>query len=163
MATIYQFIAKDMAGNMVEFSQFFGKVLLIVNTASFCGFTPQLEQLQQLHETYKDKGLVVIAFPCNQFGSQDPHDIDTIGKFCQEEYGVDFLIMDKVKVNGDEAHPLFTWLKDRAGGVLGSAIKWNFTKFLVSRDGYVVRRYAPITKPEKIAGDIEKALAQSLA
>ncbi len=163
MATIYQFIAKDIAGNMVEFSQFFGKVLLIVNTASFCAFTPQLEELQALHEAYKDKGLTIIAFPCNQFGGQDPHDTQEIAKFCQEEYGVDFLIMDKINVNGSQAHPIYDWLKAKSGGFFGDAIKWNFTKFLIGRDGYVIKRYAPITRPEKLIGDIEKALSQSLA
>ncbi len=159
MSTIYDFTANDLAGNPVSFSDFKDKVLLIVNTASKCGFTPQFEGLEQLHEQYKDQGLVVIGFPCNQFGAQDPGSNDEIGAFCQKNYGVNFLMMEKIDVNGKAAHPIFTWLKKQEGGLLTDAIKWNFTKFLVGRDGKVLERYAPTTKPEAITKDIVAALS----
>lgn len=162
MTSIYDFTTQDLAGNTVNFADFQGKVLLIVNTASKCGFTPQLAGLQDLHQKYHNNGLVVIGFPCNQFGGQEPLDSEQIGEFCQLNYGVDFLMMNKVDVNGDKAHPLFTWLKQEQGGILTDAIKWNFTKFLVGRDGKVLDRYAPTTKPEDLAKDIEKALTSSL-
>ena len=133
--------------------------MLIVNTASKCGFTPQFEGLEKLHQQYKDQGLVVIGFPCNQFGSQDPGSNDEIGAFCQKNYGVDFLMMEKIDVNGNNEHPLYTWLKKQEGGFLTDGIKWNFTKFLVNRQGEVVERYAPTTKPESIESDIVKLLA----
>ena len=132
---------------------------LIVNTASKCGFTPQFEGLEKLHQQYKNQGLVVIGFPCNQFGSQDPGSNDEIGAFCQKNYGVDFLMMEKIDVNGNNEHPLYTWLKKQEGGFLTDGIKWNFTKFLVNRQGEVVERYAPTTKPESIESDIVKLLA----
>ena len=158
---IYAFEALDIQGRSVPLAQFKGKALLIVNTASACGFTPQFAGLEQLHKTYADRGLVVLGFPCNQFGSQDPGSNDEIASFCQLNYGVSFPMMAKVKVNGPEAAPLYQWLTAEAPGILGSkAIKWNFTKFLVGRDGKVLRRYAPQDAPAKLAADIEKALAQ---
>ena len=141
MTTIYEFNAKDLNGNEVDFAQFKDKVLLIVNTASKCGFTPQFEGLEKLYQSYKDQGLVVIGFPCNQFGSQDPGSNEEIGEFCQKNYGVSFLMMQKIEVNGDNEHPLYTWLKKQEGGFLTDGIKWNFTKFLVNRQGEVVDRY----------------------
>lgn len=159
MTTIYDFNAKDLSGNEVDFAQFKDKVLLIVNTASKCGFTPQFEGLEELHQSYKDQGLVVIGFPCNQFGSQDPGSNEEIGAFCQQNYGVSFLMMEKVDVNGDNEHPLYTWLKKQEGGFLTDGIKWNFTKFLINRQGEVVDRYAPTTKPKAIESEIVKLLA----
>ncbi|WP_230656600.1 glutathione peroxidase [Psychrobacter sp. I-STPA10] len=160
MSSIYDFNAKDITGQTVNFADYQGKVLLIVNTASKCGLTPQFEGLEALYQQYKDEGLVVIGFPCNQFANQDPEDAQAIGAFCQKNYGVSFPMMDKIEVNGDEAHPIFVWLKQQKGGVLLDAIKWNFTKFLIGRDGQVIARYAPTTKPETIAEDIKKALAK---
>ncbi|HJH08410.1 MAG TPA: glutathione peroxidase [Psychrobacter pasteurii] len=158
MTTIYEFNAKDLNGNEVDFAQFKDKVLLIVNTASKCGFTPQFEGLEKLYQSYKDQGLVVIGFPCNQFGSQDPGSNEEIGEFCQKNYGVSFLMMQKIEVNGDNEHPLYTWLKKQEGGFLTDGIKWNFTKFLVNRQGEVVDRYAPTTKPGAIESEIVKLL-----
>ena len=134
-------------------------MLLIVNTASKCGFTPQFEGLEELHQSYKDQGLVVIGFPCNQFGSQDPGSNEEIGAFCQKNYGVSFLMMEKVDVNGENEHPLYTWLKKQEGGFLTDGIKWNFTKFLINRQGEVVDRYAPTTKPKALESEIVKLLA----
>lgn len=159
MTTIYDFNAKDLNGNEVDFGQFKDKVLLIVNTASKCGFTPQFEGLEELHQSYNDQGLVVIGFPCNQFGSQDPGSNEEIGAFCQKNYGVSFLMMEKIDVNGDNEHPLYTWLKKQEGGFLTDGIKWNFTKFLVNRQGEVVDRYAPTTKPKALESEIVKLLA----
>ncbi|MFV0681022.1 glutathione peroxidase [Ottowia sp.] len=137
-------------------------VVLVVNTASACGFTPQLAGLQELHTRYAERGLVVLGFPCNQFGRQEPGDAAEISTFCQRNYGVDFQMMAKIEVNGPNALPLFDWLKQQAPGLLGStAIKWNFTKFLVGRGGQVVRRYAPNTPPKALIADIEAALAVS--
>lgn len=162
MSVIYDFTAQDLLGNTIDFADFTGKVLLIVNTASECGFTPQFAGLQALHEQYHDQGLVVIGFPCNQFGKQEPNDGAAIGEFCQRNYGVEFLMMQKIDVNGEHAHPIYTWLKSEQGGLLTDDIKWNFTKFLIGRDGKVIDRYAPMTKPENLAADIETALAKSL-
>ncbi len=159
MSTIYDFTAERMDGDTQAFSDYKGDVLLIVNTASKCGFTPQFEGLEALHKQYESQGLVVIGFPCNQFGSQDPGSNDEIGAFCQKNYGVSFPMMAKIDVNGAKAHPIFTWLKEQKGGLLTDGIKWNFTKFLISSDGQVMARYAPTTKPEAIKADIEKALA----
>ncbi len=160
MSTVYDFHAHTIDGRDVALSDFKGQVLLIVNTASACGFTPQFEGLETLHQTLGPKGLAVLGFPCNQFGSQDPGSNHEIGAFCQKNYGVSFPMMAKVNVNGQDAHPLFQWLKNQAPGLLGSeGIKWNFTKFLVSRDGLVIKRYAPLDKPSAIAADIEAALA----
>jgi glutathione peroxidase len=153
------FTAKTITGEEQAFQSYDGKVALVVNTASACGFTPQFEGLEELHRKYADQGLAVLGFPCNQFASQDPGSNEEIGAFCQKNYGVTFEMFEKVDVNGDGAHPLFQWLRSEKGGVLGDAIKWNFTKFLVGRDGQVIKRYGSTTKPEKIAGDIEKALA----
>lgn len=160
MSTIYDFTAESMDGTSQAFSDYKDKVLLIVNTASKCGFTPQFEGLEELYQQYKEQGLVVIGFPCNQFGSQDPGTNDEIGAFCQKNYGVSFPMMAKVDVNGADAHPIFTWLKDQKGGLLTDGIKWNFTKFLIDSSGQVIDRYAPTTKPEAIKADIEQALAK---
>ena len=158
--SVYDFEALGIDGQAVHLSQYKGQVMLIVNTASACGFTPQFTGLEKLHQQYGDKGLAVIGFPCNQFASQDPGDDVQIANFCQKNYGVSFQMMSKIKVNGDSAHPLYQWLTAEAPGILGSkAIKWNFTKFLVGKDGRVVKRYAPQDAPEKIAKDIEAALA----
>ncbi len=160
MSTIYDFEALSIDGQNVALSQHRGQVMLIVNTASACGFTPQFAGLEKLHQQYGLQGLAVIGFPCNQFGGQDPGDDAQIASFCQKNYGVSFQMMSKVKVNGDGAHPLYQWLTAEAPGLLGSkAIKWNFTKFLVGRDGRVIKRYAPQDAPAKIAQDIEAALA----
>lgn len=159
MPSIYDFEALSIDGKPVALEQFRGKALLIVNTASACGFTPQFGGLEKLHQTYGERGLVVLGFPCNQFGSQDPGSNEEIGAFCQKNYGVSFPMMSKIDVNGSGAHPLYQWLTAEAPGLLGSkAIKWNFTKFLVGKDGRVVKRYAPQDAPEKLASDIEAAL-----
>lgn len=158
MAKIYNFKALTSKGAELDFSQFEGKVLLIVNTASKCGFTPQFAGLEELNQKYRDKGLVVIGFPCNQFAHQDPGTDEEISGFCQLNYGVTFQIMKKVDVNGKDAHPIFNYLKKETGGLFGSAIKWNFTKFLVSRDGNTIKRFAPTTAPKDIAKDIEELL-----
>ena len=160
MPSIYDFEALAINGQPVNLSAFKGQVLLIVNTASACGFTPQFAGLEQLHQSYAAQGLAVLGFPCNQFGSQDPGSNEEIGAFCQRNYGVSFQMMEKIKVNGDGAHPLYQWLTAEAPGILGSkAIKWNFTKFLIGKDGRVLQRYAPQDAPKKIAKDIEAALA----
>ena len=160
MTTVYDFEAQSINGKPVALKQFKGKVLLIVNTASACGFTPQFGGLEKLHESYADQGLVVLGFPSNQFGAQDPGSNDEIASFCQLNYGVSFPMMAKIDVNGAQAAPLYQWLSQEAPGLLGSkAIKWNFTKFLVGKDGRVIRRYAPQDAPKKLAGDIEAALA----
>ena len=157
--TIYDYSARTLEGRETSLSEFKDKVLLIVNTASKCGFTPQYEGLQKLYSHFADRGLVVLGFPCNQFGHQEPGGAEAIGAFCEKNYGVSFPMFAKIDVNGDNAHPLYTFLKAQAPGLLGSkAIKWNFTKFLVGRDGKVVRRYAPRDTPEKIAADIEALL-----
>ena len=158
MNTIYDFNAERMDGTSQDFADYEGQVLLVVNTASKCGFTPQFEGLEMLNKEYQAQGLTVIGFPCNQFGSQDPGSNDEIGAFCQKNYGVSFPMMAKTDVNGADAHPIYHWLKDQKGGVLTDGIKWNFTKFLIGRDGQVIDRYAPTTKPEAIKADIEKAL-----
>ena len=158
--SIYDFDALGIDGQVVPLNQSQGQVMLIVNTASACGFTPQFTGLEKLHQQYGDKGLAVLGFPCNQFASQDAGDAAQIANFCQKNYGVSFQMMSKVKVNGDGAHPLYQWLTAEAPGILGSkAIKWNFTKFLVGKDGRVIKRYAPQDAPEKITKDIEAALA----
>jgi len=157
--TLSDFTATTITGEDQPLEAYAGKVALVVNTASKCGFTPQFEGLENLHDEYAEKGLVVLGFPCNQFGNQDPGENDEIGAFCEKNYGVSFPMFEKVDVNGDDAHPLYQWLREEQGGVLGDKIKWNFTKFLVGRDGTVLRRYGSTTKPESIASDIEKALA----
>ena len=160
MASIYDFEAQQIGGQSVPLAQFRGKPMLIVNTASACGFTPQFAGLEQLHKRYADRGLVVLGFPCNQFGAQDPGRNDEIGAFCTKNYGVSFPMMAKIDVNGAEAHPLYKWLTAEAPGLLGTkGIKWNFTKFLVGKDGAVIKRYAPTDTPASLAKDIEAALA----
>ena len=160
MTTAYDFEAVSIDGHPVHLKDLQGKALLIVNTASACGFTPQFAGLEELHQRYHAQGLVVLGFPCNQFGAQDKGSNAEIGAFCQKNYGVSFSMMEKIEVNGGQAHPLYQWLTQEAPGILGSkAIKWNFTKFLVGRDGRVIKRYASMDKPEKMAQDIEAALA----
>ena len=160
MTTIYDFEALQINGKPIALKKFTGKAMLIVNTASACGFTPQFAGLEELHQTYGGKGLVVLGFPCNQFGSQDAGENTEIAEFCQLNYGVSFPMMEKIDVNGSGAHPLYQWLTKEAPGLLGTqSIKWNFTKFLVDRDGHVVKRYAPTDTPKSMAGDIEKLLA----
>ena len=160
MSSIYDFEAQQINGKDISLSEFKGKVMLIVNTASKCGFTPQFGGLEELHKSYTGKGLVVLGFPCNQCGSQDPGADGEIAEFCQVNYGVSFPMMGKIDVNGPAAHPLYKWLSAEAPGLLGSkAIKWNFTKFLVGKDGQVIRRYAPTDKPADLSKDVEAALA----
>ncbi len=160
MSTVYDFEALQINGKTVALSQFKGKAMLIVNTASACGFTPQFAGLEELHKAYGKKGLVVLGFPCNQFGAQDSGSNGEIAEFCQLNYGVSFPMMAKIDVNGAKAHPLYQWLAAEAPGVLGSkSIKWNFTKFLVGKDGSVLKRYAPTDTPASLAQDIEAALA----
>ena len=157
--TIYSFSAKDIKGQEVSMDDYRGKVLLIVNTASKCGFTPQFEGLQSLHDELGERGFEVLGFPCNQFMNQDPGNDDAISQFCSLNYGVSFPMFAKIEVNGDGTHPLSRFLKREAKGLMGSEkVKWNFTKFLVNRDGQVVRRYAPTAKPADIRADIEKLL-----
>jgi len=157
--TVYDFDATSIGGERADFASQRGKVLLIVNTASACGFTPQFAGLEQLWNDYRDRGLVVIGFPCNQFGHQDPGSDGEIASFCQINFGVTFPMMSKVDVNGARAHPMWKWLKAAAPGLLGTeGIKWNFTKFLVGRDGRVIRRFAPNDAPDALRGDIEAAL-----
>lgn len=158
MTTIYDFKALTTNGKELDFDQFRGKVLLIVNTASKCGFTPQFAGLEELNQRYKDKGLVVIGFPCNQFASQDPGSDEEISNFCQINYGVTFQMMKKIDVNGKNADPIFQFLKDRSKNIFSDDIKWNFTKFLVASDGVTVRRYAPTVKPNRMKKDIEEML-----
>jgi glutathione peroxidase len=158
--TAYAFEAATIDGGRLAFASLRGQVLLIVNTASACGFTPQFGGLEALWQRYRDRGLVVVGFPCNQFGAQDPGSDAEIGAFCQQHYGVSFPMMAKVEVNGDGAHPLWQWLTREAPGLLGTrAVKWNFTKFLVGRDGRVRSRHAPTDRPESLAAEIEAALA----
>ncbi|MEN9543396.1 MAG: hypothetical protein RLZZ598_229 [Pseudomonadota bacterium] len=160
MTTVYDFEAQDITGHPLKLADTRGRVLLIVNTASACGFTPQFEGLEKLWKSYEEKGLTVIGFPSNEFGRQDPGSNDEIASFCQLNYGVSFPMMAKVEVNGADAHPLWKWLTSEKKGFLGTqGIKWNFTKFLVGRDGQVIARYAPTDKPEALVKDIEAALA----
>ncbi|WP_175940117.1 glutathione peroxidase [Caballeronia sp. BCC1704] len=157
--SIYGFTAERLDGTTVSLDTYRGKVLLIVNTASECGFTPQYRGLQELYTLYAGRGFEVLGFPCNQFGKQEPGDAAQISSFCESNYGVTFPMFAKIDVNGPNAHPLFKYLTEKEPGVLGlEAIKWNFTKFLIDRNGNIVKRYAPITKPESIADDIEKLL-----
>ena len=161
MTSVYDFEALQINGKPVPLNQFKGKAMLIVNTASACGFTPQFGGLEELHKTYADKGLVVLGFPCNQFASQDKGSNDEIAEFCQMNYGVSFPMMAKIDVNGSNAHPLYQWMAKEAPGLLGSkSIKWNFTKFLIGKDGNVRKRYAPTDTPASLAQDIEAALAE---
>jgi glutathione peroxidase len=160
MTTVYDFKAQGIDGKEVKLSKFKGKVLLIVNTASACGFTPQFAGLEKLYEKYQEQGLVVLGFPSNQFGNQDPGSNEEIGAFCVQNYGVSFPMMAKSEVNGSGATPLYQWLVKEKPGLLGSAIKWNFTKFLIGRDGCVRKRYAPLETPASLTRDIERALAE---
>ncbi len=155
MSTLYDFAVRRLDGSETSLGDWRGKVLLIVNTASQCGFTPQYAGLEALYKKYKDRGFAVLGFPCNQFGAQEPGTADEIGAFCEKNYGVSFPLFDKVDVNGPNAHPLFTHLKEEAPGLLGTdGIKWNFTKFLVDRHGKVVTRYAPTTSPNALDSDV---------
>ncbi len=159
MSDVYDFEVERLNGDPLKLSEYRGKVLLIVNTASRCGFTPQYAGLEKLYAKYKRRGLEVLGFPCNQFGNQEPGGADEIAEFCSVNYGVTFPMFEKIDVNGRNAHPLFRHLKREAPGVLGSEpIKWNFTKFLVDRDGRVVERYGSTTKPERLEADVEAAL-----
>ncbi|SDU82912.1 glutathione peroxidase [Microlunatus sagamiharensis] len=152
------FTATSLTGVETPLSTYDGQVVLVVNTASKCGLTPQYEGLEQLYREHKDEGLVVLGFPCDQFAHQEPGSAEEISDFCTMNYGVSFPMFAKVDVNGEDAHPLFRWLKDERSGLLGGAIKWNFTKFLVGRDGQVLDRFAPTTTPDKLEPDVEKAL-----
>jgi glutathione peroxidase len=158
MAGIYDFKAKSLAGEDIPLQRFEGQVLLIVNTASACGFTPQYRGLEALHQTLHPRGLSVLGFPCNQFGNQEPGDAKQIEQFCTKNYGVTFPMFAKIDVNGNNAHPLFSYLKSEKAGLLGPSIKWNFTKFLVDRSGKVVARHAPTAKPEGLTREIEALL-----
>ncbi len=159
MSTIYDFKAKALDGTEIDFSNYKGKALLIVNTASECGFTPQYEGLQSLNQSYEQRGLKVLGFPCDQFGHQEPGDSASIGNFCQKNFGVTFQMFEKVSVNGKDAHPLYKFLTSSAPGVFGSeGIKWNFTKFLVDKNGKVVKRFAPTVAPADLIPEIEKVL-----
>jgi glutathione peroxidase len=162
MSHLFDFQAQTITGQTVNLSDYKGRVLLIVNTATACGFTPQFAGLEELHQQLGAQGLTVLGFPCNQFGSQDPGSNEDIGAFCQMNYGVSFPMMAKIDVNGAHAHPLYQWLKSQAPGILGSeGIKWNFTKFLINRQGEVVKRYAPLDKPASLAADISAVLSQA--
>ena len=155
---IWDFTARAGNGQDFDFASLKGKPVIIVNTASKCGFTPQYKGLEELYQKYRDKGLMIVAFPCDQFAHQEPEDDEGIHAFCQRNFGVTFPLMAKTEVNGPGTHPVFAWLKERAPGILGTAIKWNFTKFLVAPDGATVRRYAPATEPADLAADIEGLL-----
>jgi glutathione peroxidase len=158
MPSVYDFTASSLAGEEVPLKRFEGQVLLIVNTASACGFTPQYKGLEELYEALSPRGFSVLGFPCNQFGAQEPGDATQIAQFCQREYAVTFPMFAKIDVNGASAHPLYDYLKREKSGLLGSSIKWNFTKFLVDRAGKVVARHAPTTRPEGLKKDIEALL-----
>jgi glutathione peroxidase len=158
MASIYDFSAKSLAGEDTPLKRFEGNVLLIVNTASACGFTPQYKGLEALQQKYSVRGFSVLGFPCNQFGRQEPGSAAEIGQFCSSNYAVSFPMFDKIDVNGDNAHPLYQYLRGEKSGLLGSSIKWNFTKFLIDRSGKVVGRHAPTTTPEALTKDIEALL-----
>ena len=161
MSTVYSFTANSLNGSPVDLAQYRGKVLLIVNTASKCGFTPQYQGLEAVYQQFRNQGVEVLGFPCNQFGSQEPGDAAEIGAFCEKNYGVSFPLFAKIDVNGDNADPLYKYLKHAAPGLLGSeGIKWNFTKFLIRKDGSVFKRYAPQTKPEELIDDIKRLLAE---
>ena len=160
MSTVYEFSATTIDGKPRSLADYRGKVLLVVNTASKCGFTPQYKGLEAIYRQFKDRGFAVLGFPCNQFGEQEPGEDASIAEFCERNFGVSFPLFAKVDVNGDDAHPLFKHLTSEKKGLLGSsAIKWNFTKFLIGKDGRVIERYAPTTAPEDLIKDIEKALA----
>lgn len=160
METVYSFSARSIDGRDISLSDFAGRVLLIVNVASECGFTPQYAGLETLYRDYRDQGFTVLAFPCNQFGAQEPGSAQTIAEFCASRYGITFPLFDKIEVNGPNAHPLYAWLKSQKAGILGSeSIKWNFSKFLIDRQGRVLQRLGPTAKPESLRKAIERALA----
>jgi glutathione peroxidase len=159
MSSLSDFHAATLTGTDQDLSAYAGDVVLVVNTASKCGFTPQYAGLEELYAAYKDEGFVVLGFPCNQFGAQEPGTEDEIGEFCQLNYGVSFPMFAKIDVNGDDTHPLYRWLKTEKSGLLGGRIKWNFTKFLVGRDGQVIERFAPTTTPADLEKDVVAALA----
>ena len=163
MTSIYQFKSTSLQGTPIELSDYQGKVVLIVNTASQCGLTPQYEGLERLYQQYKDHGLVILGFPCNQFRQQEPGNAEEIAQGCLINYGVSFPVMEKVDVNGQHADPIFNYLKSALPGTFGKWIKWNFTKFLIGRDGQPLKRYAPTTAPEKIEQDIKRALEDAIA
>jgi glutathione peroxidase len=154
----FDFEAKLLNGQNVSMSQFKGKTIIVVNTASKCGLTPQYEGLEKLYEKYKDKGLIILGFPCNQFGQQESGTADQIEEFCQVNYGVTFTMFDKIEVNGNHAHPIFVFLKSKLGSIFGSRIKWNFTKFVIDKTGKPLKRFAPTTKPESMEEFIQKIL-----
>ena len=158
-APLYDIEVERLAGGTTTLGEYAGKLLLIVNTASQCGLTPHYAGLEKLYQTYKDRGLVVLGFPCNQFGAQEPGSAEEIGAFCTKNYGVSFPMFAKIDVNGDDTHPLYRWLKTEKSGLLGGRIKWNFTKFLVGRDGQVIERFAPTTTPADLEKDVVAALA----
>jgi len=159
MSEFYSFQVKDAKGEPLSLEQYKGKVVVVVNVASKCGFTPQYKDLQELYDTYKDQGLEILGFPCNQFKEQEPGSAEEIQSFCSLTYGVEFPVLDKIDVNGENEAPLYTYLKNEQKGLLGSSIKWNFTKFLVDKEGTVVKRYAPNINPLKMKKDIEKYLS----
>jgi glutathione peroxidase len=156
--SFYQFTARSLQGKEISMDSYKGKVILVVNTASKCGFTPQLEGLESLYKNYKEKGFVILGFPCNQFGNQEPGTDKEISEGCVINYGVSFQMFSKVNVNGDNAHPVYKYLKNKLPGFLGRKIKWNFTKFLIDKNGIPVKRFSPATKPEQLVKDIEKLL-----
>ena len=159
MDTIYSFSARAIDGRVLALADYAGQVLLIVNVASECGFTPQYAGLETLYRDYREQGFSVLAFPCNQFGGQEPGDAEAITQFCSSRYGITFPLFEKIEVNGPRAHPLYTWLKSQKAGILGSeSIKWNFSKFLVDRNGRVIQRLGPTAKPESLRKEIERAL-----
>ncbi len=156
----YDFNAKDIYGEDISMSEYEGKVVLVVNTASKCGFTDQFEGLEELYKDYKDKGFEILGFPCNQFGNQEPGSHKEIAEFCRLNYGVTFTMFEKIDVNGKNAHPLFNYLTDETKGIFGKKVKWNFTKFLIDKNGNVIKRYAPTTVPKDIKQDIEKLISE---
>lgn len=158
MSNFYDLTVKTPSGQELNMADYKGKPVLIINTATKCGLAPQFDGLEKLHQDYKEKGLVVLGFPCNQFAGQEPETNDSVIESCKINHGVTFQLTEKIEVNGSNAHPIFKHLKKEKGGFLLSSIKWNFTKFLINKEGEVIQRYAPTTAPEKIAGDIEKAL-----
>lgn len=158
MTAFYDFSANTLQGESQPMRAFEGKVVLVVNTASQCGFTPQYQGLQALYEKYREQGLVILGFPCNQFGQQEPGSGDEISEFCELNYGVGFPMFEKIEVNGPKRHPMYAYLTETLPGLFGKKIKWNFTKFLIGRDGKPIKRYAPITKPDALESDIQAAL-----
>ena len=160
MTTLSDFHATSIDGSDVDLASYAGKVVVVVNTASQCGFTPQYAGLQRLYDDYAGQGLVVLGFPCDQFGHQEPGTEDEIAEFCESSFGVTFPMFAKIDVNGDDTHPLYQWLKHQQSGVIGKDIRWNFTKFLIGRDGRVVRRFGPVKEPETMRPQIEKALTE---